>query len=497
MCDYAILPIKYLPVMDKILGYLSVKEKENCKHVWPTWKVEIERREQKNDTLVLHSDPYPWNMHWSETNNGGLMKFENSFQIRAPSFLEHPLNELLQKIKKLALVNLFRNETNLTQACLDCFRNCEEIEIRSSVVQEALTFDMPKLRVLVLKDSSTISVQLTLNCPSLEVLFWNQQVDGILFQSPKKLKRLVCFGWPASFSLSEQSFESLSYLNLFAGRDEHVNDRLLERMPNLKRFVLYSSDPQADLESIRQQQKLYGLADLEVLFSGFRDPVRITRHGVEAGFVKIDEYVEQLFENYSKLVDDSPWGVYIDYSKLFGKFKILPSNFFKRFSQSYYSIEIREVTNYTHLFAFLKCYPFIRKLCIHWSKVEANRVMDLMYSLQPSLTELAIREEHSLDLLQIDLSFISLFNRLAALKLHSTHFPIQFIRKVAARRGPHFDWIMFDSTTARQGIAIKFASDGVLLIDIIGRSRTPNFFPSIEQLISAVQSDAHLGAFFL
>ena len=53
-----------------------------------------------------------------------------------------------------------------------------------------------------------------------------------------------------------------------------MND-LLHRMPNLKRLVTYSDDPEADLKIIRDQQKRCDLRQLEILFGGFSEPVKI------------------------------------------------------------------------------------------------------------------------------------------------------------------------------------------------------------------------------
>ena len=60
---------------------------------------------------------------------------------------------------------------------------------------------------------------------------------------------------------SDGKFE---YLNLFTEKNKRVNDHLLNLIPKLKRLVLYSQDPQADLESTREQQKR---------FESTRDPV--------------------------------------------------------------------------------------------------------------------------------------------------------------------------------------------------------------------------------
>ena len=496
MYDYSRLPTL---VLNEIFGYLSVKERVKAKSVCRAWKEEIELREAKSDILVLHLGPYPWNMRWSETNKRRLMKFENSFQVKHLSTREPLASVLLKKTKKLAIVDfyhVFSEETSNLQAFLGHFKYCEieEIEIRSflKLGGTPLTFDHPKLKVLVIKD--VLIQKLVLNCPSLEVLFWNRKLQEIHFQTPKKLKRLTCFGWPATLN---GKFDALQYLNLFPDHDERVSDRLLACMPKLKQFVLYSSDPQADLEIIRNQQKLLqGLADLEILFAGFRDPVQIALGYETTGSVILTQSVDQLFENYSKLVENSPWAVWIDYSKLFNKFKFLPSTFFERFPEPY-SIKISEVTNYTHLLGFLKCFPFLQQMRLHFSKVKADHILQLMHSLQPSLTSLTIVVESSLDLLdllEIDLSFMRLFN-LFRLSLEAPHLPFEFLRKVNAKRGPHLYAIMFIEKITYHQMMICYNAPGFFLLDTSCRMETPTF-SSLEQLISAVQKQPHLKSFF-
>ena len=336
MYDYSRLPTL---VLNEIFGYLSVKERIKAKSVCRTWREEIELRERKSDTLVLHFGPYLWNVHWTETNNRRLMKFENSFEVKRLTFLEHPLTrELLERTKKLAIVYFCRNDyvqdVSHLQPYLGYFGHCEEIELRGLRLEGTLTFKLPKLKVLVFNNCSPN--KLVLNCPSLEVLFWDQKILEIDFRSATKLKRLICFGWPAKVSLKGK-LQSLEYLNFYAAQREPVNDRLLDWMPKLKRLVIYSGDPQADLESIRQQQKRLDRKNLEVLFSGFLEPVGFELGPATNPIVYIDQRVDQLFENYSKLAESSPWKVSIDYTNLFNKFKILPSDFFERFSEPFLS----------------------------------------------------------------------------------------------------------------------------------------------------------------
>ena len=506
MCDYASLPL-LVPVMDTILGYLSVKERVRCKGVCRSWRKAIERREQSSDTLILHLGPFLSNFRWTETNNRGLMRFEDSFQIKHLNFLKHPLSRaLLKRTKKLAIVDfytwLLTTESFTVQPYLDSLDRCEEIELLNMQVGDTLTLDLPNLKVLALKHTQIY--KFTLNCPSLEVLFSNWQFDEIHFGSPKRLRRLLCSGWPAIVTMHTK-FDALEYFNLFSSCGEPLNDRLLDLMPRLKRFVIYSKNLPADLENIRRQQKRFGLTELEVLPSGFREPVEIAVKGDEIGIVQINRCVDELFENYSKIAENSSWRVWIEYSKLFSKFKILPSDFFERFSEPYL-VEITEVSNYLHLFGFLQYCPTINHLRIHFSKVKAERVLDLVHWLQPSLTHLSITEERPSDLLKIDFSFLRLLN-LMELRLDSTHFPVELIRTVAARKGPNlrmlffeeifFKELYFGQVTTGHRLAVYFYPRGIVMMMDFSCQTSTTIFSSIEQLISYIQRDRHLSTFLL
>ena len=495
--DYSRMPTL---VLNEIFGYLSMKERIRCKAVCRAWKMEIELKEKARDTLVLHLGPYLRNARWKHTNNGGLMKFENSFQVKRLNFLQHPRTRtLLKQIKKLAIVNYHLGimdseilQTNV-HPYIRHFDQCEEIEIREFNLQDTLTFELPKLRALVIRDCP--GAKLVVNCPSLELLFWNTPIQEVSFRNIKKLKSLFCCGLRVSPNVK---FPNLAYLNFYTGsHDLMVADGLLGQMPKLKRFVLNSHNLQADLKNIRAQQERYGRPNLEVLCSGFSVPVRFAL-GEISSYVKLELCTGELFENYSKLVENWPWKFWIDYSRLFDKFKILPSDFFERFSESY-GIEISAVTNYTHLFEFLRCYPFVTQLKIHWSSVKANRILDLVHLLNPSLRELTIVEVSYSLVPDIDLFFMRMFD-LVLLTLISTRLPTDFIRKLATNRGPRFYTFKFIEHKAyinRQAVIYffpgEYAYGEYAFVDFTCASGLARF-TSIEQLIAAMRAHPLLGS---
>ena len=192
--DYSRLPTL---VLNEIFGYLSVKERVRCKSVCRSWKEEIELREQKSDTLVLHLGPYLWDQRWSETNNGGLMKFENSFEVKRLTFLKHPLTRpLLEKTKKLAIVNFHQHledaevmDSNV-HSCLGYLKHCEVIEIQNFDLKGTLNFNLPKLKTLVVGKSESPIAKVILNCPSLEVMLCDWDVNEIILRNVEKLTSL-------------------------------------------------------------------------------------------------------------------------------------------------------------------------------------------------------------------------------------------------------------------------------------------------------------------
>ena len=485
--DYSRLPTL---VLNEIFGYLSIKERIKCKSVCRAWKMEIELKEKTRDTLVFHIGPYLWNVRWTHTNNRGLMKFENSFEAKRLLFLQHPRSRtLLKKIKKLAIVNHHPNALNAELSntkhwYIHFCEACEVMEIRGFALPGTVTFELPKLKVLVIREG-TID-KLVLNCPSLELLHWNWSLKELCFRTTKSLKRLFCFRWRVS---SNVKFETLEYLNLFIPMHELVSDRLLGQMPKLKRFVLNSNSLEINLKRIRAQQKRYGRDDLEVLCCGFRDPAEFSLTNEGNCFVKFEECVDELFENYTKLVENWPWKVWIDYSKLFNKFKILPSDFFERFFEPY-GIEISAVSNYIHLFEFLRCYPFVERMKIHWRSVEANRILDMVQLLNPSLTELTIVEENSSHVLDIDLTFLRLF-KFVVLEFIFPRLPVEFIRRVAAKRGPHLTGFMFIDLATYHRTVIYFFPWEYAIHDFSCGSKFLTF-PSLEQLIDAFRAHPHL-----
>ena len=63
---------------------------------------------------------------------------------------------------------------------------------------------------------------------------------------------------------------------------------------------------------------------------------------------------------------------------------------------------------------------------------------------------------------------------------------------MAAKRGPHFNSIVFEEITTGYEMIIDFDPQGPVTIDLDNRTRK---FASVEQAISAMRSDPYLSVF--
>ena len=82
------------------------------------------------------------------------------------------------------------------------------------------------------------------------------------------------------------------------------------------------------------------------------------------------------------------------------------------------------------------------------------------------------------------------------LKLQSPRVPAEFIRKVAAKRGPHFSVLDCEEFEDGHDLFIYFYPQEIILVDLTCGLRSFHF-SSVEQLISGMQADAHLRTFLL
>ena len=438
MCDYSDLPRL---TFDEILSYLNVKEQIRCKAVCRNWKHGVERWEKNRQSLVFHLRTFLTNVKW--THNATLMRLENSFPIPNLDFLRRPFTQLyFKKLKKAAILDihlsyLFGNNYQRFGQCIDWLVECEELEVFGFYLEGKTTFDLPKLKVLVLKKVD--ADRLEFKCSALEVLVLQSKVKQIEFKCTKSLKHLAVTNTGSlNFRSSTSKFSSLESMNLFNNdfintpykRElEQIRGDLLRYTPNLKKLICYSAHAASTFEQLEAQRVRYGLVDLQILMAGFRES-RFDLVQNESQFMIIADSAEinKVFDDYPKLVEPCSWDTHIDYSAVAQKFRILPNTFFTNFP-NVISFEIKQVTSYKHLFAFLRCCPRVVFLQISCCLIEPE-FLGQLFLLTPSVRVLSIKRIDEPTILQ-EFDFLALSNlKLNIFKFFCAALPIQIIEKI-------------------------------------------------------------------
>ena len=435
MSDYSNLC--QLP-FDEMLSHLTVKEQIKCKAVCSGWKYEVERWERSRKSLVFHLHAFLPNVKW--TNDESLMRLENSFQIRSLDFLRRPFTQNhFKKLKKVAILDmhlsyLFGNKHQRFGQCINWLVECEELELSNLYLEGKTTFDFPKLKVLVLRKVD--ADRLEIKCPVLEILVLQSKVKQIEFKSTKSLKYWATTNMGAlNFRSSTPKFSSLECLNLFNNgflspvfeRElSQIREDLLRYTPKLKKLICYPTTAQLSFDQWQAQKTRFGLKDLQILMAGFKE-AKFNVVQNESQFMITIDTIDAIFDNYPNLVEPCPWGVHIDYYEVARHFRILPSTFFTRFP-NVISFEIKRVTNYRHLFGFLKHCPRLIFLQISLCRIEPG-FLDHLSFLTPSVRVLAFKYVEPNMLLDFDFLFLCNLN-LQICKFFSSVLPIQIIEKV-------------------------------------------------------------------
>lgn len=394
-------------VFGEIFGFLTFKQRAKCKQVCRAWRDEIESRDAGKSALVFHTSFFPLNRKWGMADKR-LMKIENSIQIASFESLRAPaLRSHFKHLKRVQLLNnyalLLENRFAKFDGYIDWLVECEELEVQGFEFGDETTFSLPRLRTLALKKIECD--QLTVDCPSLEVLIiWAINLKRADYKSTDRLKYLEVSTHTALNFKPGTEFQRLECLNVndrayFLHQERDRRRELIRCMPGLKKLVCYSNCIRrkflTEIANWRKEQNGPN-DDLQILVSGFESTGEIIYSGNSDSTVMLsEEYVEPLFENYTRLVEsDCAWDVLIDYNDLFAKFRILPRNFFVSFPDVYL-VKITSVPCYNHLFSFLKLCPALDSLEFHksLSKIKPE-FLDLLYLLTPSLRFMIIREDH-------------------------------------------------------------------------------------------------------
>lgn len=230
-------------VLNEVFRYLTVKERIVCKDVCLEWRKQVEDFDSKLDSVLLHLYHYPLNKRWCWTNQKGLVRVENSFEIDNFELFQDALNLLDLKNRNLKKIKLL-NPKSVFSDCvileihnyLSQFVDCEELEIEDFSLGPCV-IQMPQLKVLVLK-MCRLFCKLEIDCPMLEVLIsWvdTEKDHQVTYKNMNNCRHLECTSHSLNFSPSSERFPNLESIN-FYNRDNFFRKDLLSYMPNLKRM---------------------------------------------------------------------------------------------------------------------------------------------------------------------------------------------------------------------------------------------------------------------
>ena len=262
MYDYSNLPEL---VFDEILRHLNIKEQIGCKTVCRNWKHGVERWEnqQSQQSLVFYLYTFPANLKW--THSATPMRLESSFPINSLDFLRRPSTQhYFKELKKVAIINIhdghvFRN--GQSPQYIDWLVQCEELEVSGLDLEGETTFDLPKVKVIVMKKVE--ADRLKFKCPTLEVLAIQSKVNQ--FKLPFAHNEGLAISDTGGLTFRQtfrdfSSFEGFPYpsllkplpnpesMNVFKNDHPYVRDtdRLIREVgikdaPNIKILIYYAN----------------------------------------------------------------------------------------------------------------------------------------------------------------------------------------------------------------------------------------------------------------
>lgn len=490
-------------VLREIFSFLSVKERAKCRAVCRDWKQQVDWYDEGRDSLLFHTGLYSLNKHWSWTNRKGLVRIENSFEIRNFEFLKNAptISKLksLKRLKKIMLVDgqsFYRASDLLVfrelQNYLKAFEECEELEIEDFLLAGHTLIRLFKLKVLVLK-MLKLYCKLEIDCPALEVLIvgvMDANNHEVTYKNLSNLKHLEVTSSVLNFASFER-FPKLKSISFFNDASSFSSD-LLSYTPALKRLIFYTSNPQSDYRELIRQKELYNLDnDLQVFINGFDlNESEMFAISPDRTTIDIDEQcIDGVFNFYPRMMDSKiNWVVMLDYDLLHSKFKIVPADWFSRFG-GVDILWLKRAPSGHHLTGFLKQCPALDKLVLSLAKFSDARLLDLCFSLTPSIRELAIYENDYSAVANFDYSF--LYNlKVAFVRLHSVGLPANFLRTIF-RTCKHLGFFQYFHD--RQSLIVALKSDGFDLTFISQTGNRPGLhFATLNDLIDYLKNDPQM-----
>lgn len=253
--------------------------------------------------------------------------------------------------------------------------------------------------------------------------------------SRKSLKYLECLDYSLNFKLNTK-FNKLECLNMF-NETGYLREDLLKHMPKLKKLIVITSNARLDYKKLDKQKQKYELTDLEIIINGFstmNGEVVNLKHQAEFTFILNRDNSKRIRDNYNKLaLDNISWDLHLEYSGLFEKFKILPSNFFEIFSDiNSLSLPNNIKINYNHLFELLRCCPLLECLGLKLSDVKDVKLLDTLYLLVPTLRTLILTEPKPETTLDLDYKFL-VNMKVVTIRLNTLKLPTKFVKEIYSK----------------------------------------------------------------
>lgn len=432
-------------VLTKILSHLSIKEQLICSGVCKRWRIII--LNLSRDQLIFHFDKFPNGKKWSSTSE--IMKYRNSFEIKRINFLRNNLTRTyFKRTKQLSLFNSWSLKDcigieNLSKH-LYYFKDLEILEIDGFNLVQKTNLNLKNLKILSLKNVY-IEKQLELNLPKLEQLICCANLDLIIFRHPESIRRIQFFNHGRECKLKDK-FVNLTHLDVY-DINGYLLKGFLSKLPKLKQLNLYSQMTEDDFKELkRQKEMVFDLNDLKIFHFGFDHSMGYIKncflHYLYNNMLNRDKLEDITADHLDKLVDHSPWPIFIHYTDLIQTFKQdIPRIFFSKFD-NFYKVHVRDLdltdqNNCSTLTNFLTKCGFLESLAFQRCSIDQT-FFDHLH-LVSSFSVLELIEQFNLK--TFDFNFIQNLN-LHCITVRECKIPDQLLNY--SFKSSRFKFIFFE-----------------------------------------------------
>ena len=356
---------------ERILSFLSLEDVIKSRGVSRNWCIKTDSFRVKS--LCYSEQPSDFIEGKGRWVSGSFAKnFISS--TRFASFFNTFSQSILSNLKHLRLCDLRLDEENRPAFALvlNSFSQLEELDLigfaypRHFRLNAEVKLNLPMLNSIQLGDVCAMR-KLTLDAPRLkQVKIW---------QCPPYLRLDIVHTEPIERLLVDlleytvvNNLKNLQYLNYLYMVEKSIDSTLLSSLEQLKEIHLDQHSSLNNLNNLFEQKQRYGRTELKIylrglLLSGPNDPAI----GSLVGELPSESNVELLrclAEHPSRLADEIPFEMKIDYSAIERAFPGSEINVLKRFTDLSIIFLNRPVQNVQHFLNFLKSFPNIVVLTI-------------------------------------------------------------------------------------------------------------------------------------